>query len=466
MKTSTTVNGSVRKWKRHPAYKDSSLSTGVQIPGHWSMTRLKHVAIVRPSNVDKKTVEGQEAVRLCNYVDVYKNDYITEAFDFMQASATPAQIAAFTLKASDVIITKDSETWDDIAVPAYVTTDLPGVLCGYHLALVRPEPERVNGEYLFRSFGAEGICDQFRVAANGIIRFGLDTTSISSSLFPLPPLDEQRHIVAFLDRETAKIDALIAKKERLIELLQEKRTALISRAVTKGLDPTVSMKDSGVAWLGRIPAHWNVKRLKFCLYKMEQGWSPDAENREASPDEWAVMRAGCVNSGTFDETDHKALPNGVVPDDTLEIHSGDLLMSRACGSAKLVGSVALVRQSRRKLILCDKLFRLRYRTSVVTPQFLEAALQSPMSRYQIERDLSGAEGLARNIGQSMVRVMTIPTPPLREQEEIINCLKKASNAVIAMVAKVREAIDKLREYRTALISAAVTGKIDVREEVD
>ena len=135
MKTSSSLNGSMRKWEPYSAYKDSGLSTSVQIPGHWSMMRLKHVAAVRPSNVDKKTVEGQEPVRLCNYVDVYKNDYITEAFDFMQASATPAQIAAFTLKASDVIITKDSETWDDIAVPAYVKTDLPGVLCGYSSCL-------------------------------------------------------------------------------------------------------------------------------------------------------------------------------------------------------------------------------------------------------------------------------------------------------------------------------------------
>ena len=240
----------LRKWRRYPAYKDSGLSTGVQIPGHWSMMRLKHVAAVRPSNVDKKTVEGQEGVRLCNYLDVYKNDYITQDFDFMQASATPAQITAFTLKAGDVIITKDSETWMDIAVPAHVDVDLPGVLCGYHLALVRPRADRLDGEYLFNSFSASGVLDQFRVAANGITRFGLGTGAIADSLFPLPPVEEQQQIRKFLKRETAKIDALIAKKERLIELLQEKRTALISHAVTKGLDPSVPMKNSGESGWG------------------------------------------------------------------------------------------------------------------------------------------------------------------------------------------------------------------------
>ena len=114
MKTSSSLNGACGNGSRIRPTRILAYPPVVQIPGHWSMMRLKHVAAVRPSNVDEKTVEGREPVRLCNYVDVYENDYITEAFDFMQASATPAQIAAFTLKASDVIITKDSETWDDI----------------------------------------------------------------------------------------------------------------------------------------------------------------------------------------------------------------------------------------------------------------------------------------------------------------------------------------------------------------
>jgi type I restriction enzyme S subunit len=155
----------------------------------------------------------------------------------MQATATDSQVATFSLRPGDVIITKDSESWDDIAVPAYVPAPLDGVVCGYHLALIRSNPKRIDGEYLFRCFMAEGVCDQFRVAANGITRFGLGTEAISDSLFPVPPLDEQRRIAVVLASETAKIDALIAKKERLIELLQEKRTALISRTVTRGLIP-------------------------------------------------------------------------------------------------------------------------------------------------------------------------------------------------------------------------------------
>src|SRR5690606_28648134 len=205
--------------------------------------------------------EGQESIRLCNYTDVYYNECITADLEFMAATATRDQVRRFALRAGDVLITKDSESWTDIAVPAVVSQDLPNVLCGYHLAHIRPAAGAV-GAFLSRAFSAVGPRDQFQVAANGITRFGLGGEAIRSGVFAMPPEPEQRAIAAFLDRETARIDALVAKKERLIELLQEKRTALITRAVTKGLDPTVPMKDSGVERLGEIPAHWEVKRLR------------------------------------------------------------------------------------------------------------------------------------------------------------------------------------------------------------
>ncbi len=261
------------RWDRYPEYRPSEIPGVEQIPTHWDVKRLKRVAVIRPSNVDKKTVAGQEIVGLCNYVDVYKNDYITEELDFMQATATRSQLQTFQLKAGDVVITKDSESWNDIAVPAYVPKHLEVVLCGYHLALIRPDPGLAEGEFLFRCFAAEGLCDQFRIAANGITRFGLDTSSINDALFPLPPLEEQIKIAAFLRRETAKLDALIAKKQRLIELLQEKRTALISHAVTKGLNPGVPTRDSGESWIGMIPAHWPVKRFGW-ISQVVRGASP------------------------------------------------------------------------------------------------------------------------------------------------------------------------------------------------
>ena len=130
--------------------------------------------------------------------------------------------------------------------------DLSDVLCGYHLAHIIPGPD-LDGRFLARQFSAIGTRDQFYVAANGITRFGLGGDAIRTGLFPIAPIEEQRATADFLDRETAKIDALVARKERLVELLQEKRTALITRAVTRGLDPNVPMKDSGRRVAGRDP---------------------------------------------------------------------------------------------------------------------------------------------------------------------------------------------------------------------
>ena len=216
--------------------KDSGVEWLGEIPAHWEVKRLKTIASVQLGNVDKKSVEGQEPVLLCNYVDVYYNEYITADLDFMPATATPEQIQRFSLCAGDVLVTKDSETPDDIAVPAVVAEDLPGVICGYHLAHIRPMPLAVEGRFLAREFAALGPRDQFHAAANGITRFGLTGDVVCSAVFCLPPLPEQQAIANFLDRETAKIDALVAKIREGIGLLKEYRTALISAAVTGKID--------------------------------------------------------------------------------------------------------------------------------------------------------------------------------------------------------------------------------------
>ncbi len=127
------ADASLRRFKPYPAYNDSGVEWLGKIPAHWEMKRLKAIASVQLSNVDKQSVEGQESVRLCNYVDVYYNEHITPDLDFMAATATPEQMRLFSLRAGDVLITKDSESWTDIAVPAVVTSDLPDTLCGYHL---------------------------------------------------------------------------------------------------------------------------------------------------------------------------------------------------------------------------------------------------------------------------------------------------------------------------------------------
>lgn len=433
------------------------------MPSHWLVQKLKYIAVVQLSNVDKKSVEGEVPIRLCNYVDVYKNDVIHSDMDFMEATATSRQVAAFSLKADDVLITKDSEEWDDIAVPAYVVSDLDGVLCGYHLAHVRPNPDVVCGSYLFRAFAAEGIADQFRVAANGITRYGIGKDEIVNSIFPVPSLDEQRAIASFLDRKTAEIDALIAKKQRMIDLLQEKRQALISEAVTKGLDPNVRMKDSGFPWLGSVPKHWEVERIKFRMLTIGQGWSPQCENTQAEQGEWGVLKVGCMNSGIYDESENKALPLDLAPIPELEVKVGDVLMSRS-NTVELVGAVGIVDKTQGKILLCDKLYRICFNKDLLCPSYAVHLLRSRAARLQIERDASGASPSMKNISNEVVANLVFAFPPVAEQEQITGFINSSSALLFGLIQRIAVQLEKLYEYRQTLISAAVTGKIDLSKE--
>ena len=205
---------------------------------------------------------------VCNYVDVYKNERIRSGMAFMRATATTDEIERFRLQSGDVLITKDSEAWNDIGVPALVEDTQDDIVSGYHLALLRPFPERVDGGYLFRALQSTAVTYQFHVEANGVTRYGLSHSAIKSVWLPLAPLPEQSAIVRYLDHADRRIRRYIRAKQKLIKLLEEQKQALIHQIVTRGLDPNVRLKPSGVEWLGDVPEHWEVVALKRVLRQL------------------------------------------------------------------------------------------------------------------------------------------------------------------------------------------------------
>lgn len=228
--------------------KPSGIDWLGDVPEHWKVRGLKQIAVVRLSGVDKHSIEGETPVRLCNYTDVYNRDFITPDIDFMTATAKQSEIEAMTLRRGDVLITKDSETWDDIAVPALVAEDLNGVLCGYHLALIRSNDCYVAGEYLFRALSAPTIGRQFNVAANGVTRYGLSKHAIKTALFVLPPVPEQIAICQWITKQLQPLSDAVDHAKREIDLIQEYRTRLIADVVTGKLDvrhlTPVTMKET------------------------------------------------------------------------------------------------------------------------------------------------------------------------------------------------------------------------------
>jgi type I restriction enzyme S subunit len=288
----------------------------------------------------------------------------------------------------------------------------------------------------------------------------INTTIVESQVGVLPTLQEQRSIAAFLDRETGKIDALVAKKKRLIELLQEKRTALITRAVTKGLDPDVPMKDSGVEWLGEIPATWKVKRIKNLSRFVTSGSRGWAEYyAEEGP---LFLRIGNLRSGSIElnlnDLQHVCPPEGAEGART-RVHPGDLLISITA----LIGAVAVVPQGLPDAFVNQHLALVRLSDTSVEPRWLAYCVLSRVGQEQFSVELYG--GTKDGLGLEDIRSLVVLLPPMTEQRRIVELLDTEDANTESLIRKIREGIEKLKEFRTALISAVVTGKIDVQDSV-
>jgi type I restriction enzyme S subunit len=275
----------------------------------------------------------------------------------------------------------------------------------------------------------------------------------------VPPLDEQRAIAAFLDRETARIDALIEKKRRQIELLQEKRAALISHAVTKGLGPTAPMKDSGIDWLGHIPAHWAVIRIGL-LCAVGNGSTPSREK----PEYWSDESYPWLTSAKINEEIIEAADEAVSELAFRECHlpwvRQESVLLAITGEGQTRGRAALLRCAS---TISQHLAYITPRNIRLDAPFLWRALQSQYKWLRMESSGTGSTRAALTC--EFIRTIKIPLPPPGEQGSIVAYVDRATDKINLLVAKVSLSIDRLREYRTALISAAVTGKLDVRQEV-
>ena len=435
----------------YAACKPSGVACLGDVPAHWGVRRLRTVADMRVSNVDKHVSEGELPVRLCNYVDVYENDHITHEIAFMRATASTDEVERFRLKRGDVLITKDSETWDDIGVPALVTESADDLVCGYHLALLRPSKE-ILGAYLARALQTGGVARQFHVRANGVTRYGLTQAGIQSVQVPLPPPDEQAAIVRYIDEADQRIRAYVNAKERLIALLEEERQAAIHQAVTKGLDLNVKLKPSGVKWMGGVPEHWEVGRLKavgLIRYGLGQ---PPRESATGLP----LIRATNVSRGHIFEKDLLHVDPGDVPagrdaflreKEIIVVRSGAYTADSAIIPKSYAGSVTG--------------YDMVVTVTGAVPEFIAAAL---LSKYLRDDQLIVASSRAAqpHLNAEELGSAVVLLPPLSEQSSLVQHLDGVSTDIDTAVAIARRQIGLIEEYRTRLIADVVTGKIDVR----
>lgn len=426
------------------------------LPEGWSGARLFEVADAWTSNVDKHTVDGQPQVRLCNYVDVYKNDAIVASLEFMTATATADQITRFRIRIGDTLITKDSETADDIGVPAFVEYEADDLICGYHLAIVRPDLRRVDSKFLFWALSSQPIARQWGVTAAGVTRVGIRSTDLNKITIPLPPLDKQRAIAGYLDHETAQIDALVAKQQELIRHLEERRLAVITTATLTGLSGEesgghdVSRWGSSLAvepWLRRAPASWGMERFKtVCL--------PREERNVAGTE---LMLSLTVRGHLVDRSTMAVQQNA--SDTTIPRYFVARPRDLVVNPMWLIGGAIGVSDKRGAVSPDYRVFEV---DGGLDPWYLHAVLRSAPYFDQYKLYTRANTTFDRRIKQNDLDNLPLPIPSIGEQHAIVYHIKEQTTQIDTLIAKAEEHIVLARERRSALITAAVTGQIDVR----
>ena len=431
----------------YPVYRPSGALWLGDVPTHWEIRRLRTVAEMRVSNVDKHMREGEFPVRLCNYVDVYKNDIIAQAMFFMSATASQDEIERFRLGRDDVLITKDSEAWDDIGIPALVTETADDLLSGYHLAILRPFKE-IIGPYLARALQSKAVAYQFHVRANGVTRYGLTHAGIQSVQTPLPPLPEQTAIVGYLDYVDRRIRRYVAAKRKLIALLKEERQAVVNRAVTRGLDPNVRLKSSGVEWLGDVPEHWEVRRAKFLYSEADERSTTGAEElMSVSHITGVTPRKKSVTMFMAESNmGYKLCRPGDIVINTM------WAFMAALGVARQIGLVSPSYGVYRPL----NIERLSH-------DYIDSLLRTEAYRTNYLIRSTGITSSRLRLYPESFLDIPLLCPPSAEQAAIVEHLEQAMSTANAAIARAQRQIGLIEEYRTRLIADVVTGKLDVRE---
>jgi len=429
------ISGGPRRYKRYPAYKESGVEWLGKIPEGWTTKALKRLCRLQAGQTitaDSIEVAGEYPVFGGNGIRGFTDSY-THAGEFPIVGRQGAQCGC--------VILASGTFW-----------------ASEHAVVAEPIGE-VDARWLFYLLDTMSLNSYSQSAAQP----GIAVEEIEALTVHAVPIEEQRAVATFLNRQTAKIDNLIMKKQRLIGLLEEKRSALITRAVTKGLDPNVAMKHSGVDWLGQIPRHWSIRRFKNLLRRaIQNGVFKKKE----------LFGSGTLLINVFDVyrddffVNYDNLERVEVDEAEQRLYSvepGDIVFVRSSLKLAGVGRAACAIVTREPVVFECHLVRAQPNNAYVRPKYLIYYLNSSPAR---QRLVSLANTVTMStIPQMAITTLAVTAPPLQEQDAIVSYLGEQLDRIDNLVSQIQNAIERLKELRTALISAAVTGKIDVRGEV-
>ncbi len=429
---------------RHPKYKDSGVEWLGQVPEHWDVKRIGYYFVERREKVSDKDFPA---------LSVTKNGIVPQLDT--AAKSDDGDNRKKVLKGDFVINSRSDRKGSSGA------SDLDGsvsLIC----TVMRPQ-EQVHTPFVHHLLRSQPFQEEFYRNGKGIVAdlWSTNYSEMRNILLGMPPLPEQSRIAAFLDHETAKIDALVAEQQRLMALLKEKRQSIIAHAVTKGLNPKAALKPSGIEWLGDIPAHWKVGKCGFYI-SILSGFAFPSTGFTDDENDTKLLRG--INVGVqqlkWDETVYwrRVEGDGL---DIYEMKAGDLVigMDRPLISEGI--RVAKVKESDLPCLLLQRVASLKA-GKLMNADYLLGLLSSEMFVAHFSPDTTGVS--VPHISPEQINNFVIPVPPISEQQEITSFVSTETTKFNTLTAEAQRAIDLLQERRTALISAAVTGQIDVRHQ--
>ena len=429
----------MRHYKPYPAYRDSGVEWIGQVPEHWDIARIKRTSSLR---TDRCT----DAPEGSQYIGLEDVEAGTGQYRPTEGSARQNEDSTVgVFKIGDVLYGKLRPY-----LKKAIVSDADGV-CSTEFLVLRPKT--VLAPWLHQWLLTTGATQQIEAGCEGSKMPRADWEHVGSIHLPSPDSSEQAEILEVLDRETARFDALIAKKTRFIELLKEKRQALITHAVTKGLDTNVPMRDSMSEWIGEVPEHWRVCSLGY-LSRISTGGTPDRKNDSYWNGEIPWVKTGEINYKIISDTEERITDAGLSNSATFIAEPGTILMAMygmgvTRGRVAVLGIPASFNQAC-AAISCS---------SGVHNWYVFYCL---CAAYRFIRDL-GNEASQVNLNLEIVSKIKVPVPPLLEQEEIEKHLVAQLQKLDAIEQRVSNSISLIKERRSAFITAAVTGQIDLRE---
>lgn len=427
-----------------------------KIPSGWEARRLKFASSYNDESLPETTDPDFEITYVdISSVDLVKGITAFETFTFEKAPSRARRI----VRQGDTII---STVRTYLKAIAAIDTPLENMIVSTGFAVIRPL-SFVNSRFLGYALQGSGFIDSVVANSKGVSYPAINASDLVSICVSYPQdTEEQEQIAKFLDYKTAQIDALIVKKTELIEKLKEQRVAVITQAVSKGLDPNTSMRDSGVDWLGHVPKHWEIKRLKFYIKSLDSGVSVNAEPFPASEDEAGILKTSCVYGNRFRPMENKRILIEELDRVACPTVKDSIIISRM-NTPELVGHCGYVEQDYPNLYLPDRLWITRFHHDFDgSVKFFWYLLSSKGAQGITESLATGASGSMKNLTQPDYLGIRVAVPKIGEQETITRYLDTEVDRIQSLIKKTHLAIDNLNEYRRALITAATAGKIDVR----